>query len=61
MKNKDVILYQQIGDILCNDWDPIGVNDFEEARDEYDGYVPHLVTLKKQNADTFKSHNICIE
>jgi hypothetical protein len=28
-------IYNQIDEILWKDWDPIGVNDFEDARDEY--------------------------
>ena len=49
---KEQILYCQIDEILWNDWDPIGVNDCEEARDEYQGYLPHVWRFKLQGADT---------
>ena len=35
-------LYKRIDEILWEDWDPIGVNDVEEARDEYQSYLPGL-------------------
>jgi hypothetical protein len=34
-----------IGDILLNDWDPIGVRHAPEAQDEYDGYIGELYRL----------------
>ncbi|HKC69577.1 MAG TPA: hypothetical protein VKG26_15175 [Bacteroidia bacterium] len=39
-------IYKAIDEILWNDWDPIGVNNFKEARDEYYGYVPAIFGLK---------------
>ena len=30
---------------LLNEWDPIGVRQFPEAKDEYDSYAPHICTL----------------
>jgi len=45
------MLYKQIDEILWNDWDPIGINDCEEARDEYYGYLPHVWRFKIMNAD----------
>ncbi|HYE54316.1 MAG TPA: hypothetical protein VD996_05715 [Chitinophagaceae bacterium] len=44
------ITYRQIDDILWNDWDPIGVNDYEEPSDEYYSYIPEVYKLKLQNA-----------
>ncbi len=38
-------LYNRLDEILWTDWDPIGVNDVEQARDEYYGYLPHLLRL----------------
>ncbi len=35
-------LYQSIGKILLNDWDPIGVADCSQAKDEYDSYLPQV-------------------
>ena len=54
MKKEDVILYKAIDDILWFDWDPIGVNDNEEIRDEYQGYTPQIFKLKKDGADVNK-------
>jgi hypothetical protein len=34
-------LHKIIDEILWNDWDPIGVNEYgEDARDEYQSYLP---------------------
>jgi hypothetical protein len=49
LENKN--LYKHIDEILWNDWDPIGINDCEEARDEYTGYVFHMLRFKIQNAN----------
>lgn len=43
-------IYNQIDIILWHKWDPIGVNGYEEARDEYHSYLPHIVSLKMQGA-----------
>ena len=37
--------YKTIDEILWNDWDPIGVNDVPQARDEYQGYLAHIFRL----------------
>ncbi|MGV3612490.1 MAG: hypothetical protein ACO1N0_16145 [Fluviicola sp.] len=50
-------LFERIDEILWNDWDPIGINDSSEATDEYRSYVPHLVKLKLEGADTSKIAN----
>jgi|GEM_PF-915568 len=42
-KNKSA--FQLIDEILWKDWDPIGVNDMPEARDEYRSYVSKLLDL----------------
>lgn len=34
-----------IGDVLRNEWDPIGVGHVPEAHDEYDAYVPAIYNL----------------
>jgi len=54
---KNAALFEQIDQILWNDWDPIGVSDSSEATDEYRGYVPHLVKLKLEGADVIKIAN----
>ena len=41
-ERKKAILWRRIDEILWNDWDPIGVNEYEEARDEYHGYIPEI-------------------
>ena len=43
-------LYKAIDEILWNDWDPIGVSKFPEARDEYNSYLPHVFSLVIKNA-----------
>jgi hypothetical protein len=43
-------LYKQIDEILWNDWDPIGINDFA-PRDEYQGYTPTIFGLKINGDD----------
>jgi hypothetical protein len=44
-------VYKIIDKILWNDWDPIGVKEYEEdARDEYQSYVPQIFKLKIDNA-----------
>ncbi len=46
------ILYRHIDDILWQEWDPIGINDCEGARDEYYSYLPNVWRLKLKYADT---------
>ena len=48
MSPEDKLLYRQIDEILWNDWDPIGVNETPEARDEYYGYIFDLLELKRR-------------
>ncbi len=43
-----------VSDILFREWDPIGVNDNDLCRDEYDGYVPGLVHFLLSGADEYK-------
>ncbi|WP_413998205.1 hypothetical protein ACMDB5_10480 [Flavobacterium sp. W1B] len=49
-KGKYKILYQEIDEILWNDWDPIGVNDIA-PRDEYQSYTPTIMNLKIKGVD----------
>lgn len=39
---------------LWQDWDPIGVNDWPEAHDEYDSYVGGVCSLLISGADAYK-------
>lgn len=49
-KGKYLNLYQQIDEILWNDWDPIGIND-DAPRDEYQGYTPFILKLVKSKSN----------
>ena len=51
MKQKDEKLWLLVDEILWNDWDPIGVNDCEQARNEYHSYISTIVKLLKSNSD----------
>jgi hypothetical protein len=44
-------LYKIIDEILWADWNPIGVNDSPEARDEYQSYLPHIFRLAIEGKD----------
>ncbi|WP_302568333.1 hypothetical protein [Culturomica massiliensis] len=54
MSERDEVIYKAIDEILWKDWDPIGINENENIRDEYQGYTPHVFTLKIQGADVHK-------
>src|SRR5262245_54795613 len=43
-----------IEEVLFREWDPIGVNDNELCRDEYDNYAKSLLRLLSDGADEFK-------
>lgn len=47
----ELALYNAIDEILWKDWDPIGVNDMPEARDEYQSYLPHIFRLAIEGKD----------
>lgn len=51
MTEEQKITFKRIDDILWFDWDPIGVNDIEDARDEYQSYTPEIFELKIKGAD----------
>ena len=54
MTDKQKKLYKAIDEILWKDWDPIGVNDIEDVRDEYQGYTPLILKLVKSKSDSTK-------
>lgn len=54
MNLEHIELYNQIDEILWQDWDPIGINYMEQIRDEYYGYIPQVLNLKIQGADKNK-------
>ena len=43
-------LYQRVDEALHYLWDPIGVSDVPEARDEYHSYLPHVFSLLVRRA-----------
>lgn len=47
-------LYPVVSEILFREWDPIGVNSYESARDEYDSYVAGIIRLLLRGADEDK-------
>ena len=52
----DSTLEARVGEILLKDWDPIGVSEFAEAADEYEGYVGsicHLISAGGTEEDFF--------
>ena len=49
--NEERTLYKRVDEVLYYLWDPIGVAEVVEARDEYDSYVPQVFTLLRQEAD----------
>ena len=61
MKQEHKELYNQIDEILWRDWDPIGINNEENIRDEYYGYIPQIFNLKIQGADKTKIANYLYE
>lgn len=40
-------LHQAVHHAVLHDWDPIGVKNIPEAKNEYDAYVPKLCELLK--------------
>ena len=47
-------IYEAIDEILWRDWDPIGINDNDIIRDEYQSYALLIYRLKMQGADEVK-------
>lgn len=54
MKTKHKKLYDAVDKILWEKWDPLGVNDIEDARDEYYSYIPKITELLIKGRDSFK-------
>jgi hypothetical protein len=46
-----------VRDVLFREWDPIGVNDNESCRDEYDSYAPTICRWLRQGVDEHKLAN----
>ena len=49
--NDEGRLYLEVCEILLREWDPIGVNEYPEAHDEYDMYAPGLLWMMETGAD----------
>jgi hypothetical protein len=47
---QDRDLYRAVDEVLHYIWDPIGVSGVPQARDEYDGYLPHVFGLLRSGA-----------
>lgn len=39
---------EQLKTLLWKEWDPIGVNDMEDAKDEYDSYASQIFVMLKE-------------
>lgn len=53
--NQGKEMNSKIHDVLINYWDPIGVKEFHDAQDEYDLYIPDILSLliKKDKQQLF--------
>ena len=51
---KSARLLRAVKEILFREWDPIGVNECEECRNEYDCYAVSIHKLLRAGADEFK-------
>jgi hypothetical protein len=45
-------LYRRVDEVLHYLWDPIGVSGIPLARNEYQSYVPQVLALLNENANT---------
>ena len=52
MSPEHIKLWKAIDKILWEDWDPIGINDNHEARNEYYGYALQIFKLKIEGANS---------
>ena len=51
MTSEQKAIYKSIDEILWTQWDPIGVNDIEDVRDEYQSYTPTIFSMRIHGAD----------
>ncbi len=49
-QNQKDRLSEKVSEAMFSDWDPVGVSDFPEARDEYDSYVADICSLLNSQA-----------
>jgi hypothetical protein len=52
MKRKK--LWQEVKEVLFQEWDPIGINSNPACSDEYDSYVNTIVRFIQAGADEYK-------
>jgi hypothetical protein len=54
---------EQVKEVLWEDWDPIGVNGFSGAEDEYDSYAEEILSIARQthSANAVAEHLVAIE
>lgn len=50
--NESAGLLENVRQVLMSDWDPIGIRDVSEARDEYDDYARQIVRRLAAGAST---------
>ena len=50
------MLHETVKSILLNEWDSIGINEFEEATDEYDAYVALICHMIAEGKSVFEFH-----
>ena len=43
-------LQNRVRDALLHEWDPIGIQEYPEANDEYDSYVPNVCRMLSSGA-----------
>ena len=55
---QELALYRAVDEVLHYIWDPIGVSDVPQARDEYQSYAPQVVKLlqEKQSVETIANY-----
>jgi hypothetical protein len=51
---KDVCILHAVRDILFREWDPIGVNGYDQCVDEYDSYAPTICRYLLDGVDEYK-------
>lgn len=52
MSPKDAALYRAVDEVLHYIWDPIGVSDAPQARDEYHSYLPQIFGMIRDGAES---------
>jgi len=51
LDEQELTLYRAVDEVLHYLWDPIGVSNYPEARDEYHAYLPRVFAILNSNAD----------